>query len=134
MVFALRRGGPDPGLGLPPSIDPTPYLKVPVLNHPLALIGLAISFMVTTPLPIGTALSAAKSYALLQAFSWICCLLRLYTRLVVLHAAGWDDFFLVLAQVRNPKQNGPKSLAELTPPTTALDYQRLRRSMHMFVK
>ena len=29
--------------------------------------------------------------------------MRLHTRLVVLHAAGWDDLFLALSLVRSPK-------------------------------
>ncbi|KAK4164794.1 hypothetical protein QBC43DRAFT_317470 [Cladorrhinum sp. PSN259] len=83
MNFVSRQDGPGPNpapaLGPVNSpLDLTPYKTVPLFNKPTTLLALTISFMV---------------------FSWICCLLRLYTRLVVHRAAGWDDFFLVLSQL-----------------------------------
>ncbi|KAK4149474.1 hypothetical protein C8A00DRAFT_18838, partial [Chaetomidium leptoderma] len=32
-------------------------------------------------------------------FSWICSLLRLYTRFVILHTPGWDDIFIILTML-----------------------------------
>ncbi len=54
------------------------YQSEPLLNHRSPLLALTIVFI---------------------AISWICSLLRLYVRLVVQRAPGWDDFFIVLAMV-----------------------------------
>jgi len=65
---------PPPGqLNLMPN---DPYREVPILNQRGPLLGLIITLIVS---------------------AWICSLLRLYTRLHVQRAPGWDDFFVILA-------------------------------------
>jgi len=54
------------------------YLTVPIFNRRADLLALTISFM---------------------AFSWICSVLRLYVRLIVVRAPGWDDLFMTLALI-----------------------------------
>lgn len=55
------------------------YESVPLLNNRSPLLALTIVFI---------------------TISWICTLLRLYVRLLVQRAPGWDDFFLTVAMVR----------------------------------
>lgn len=52
----------------------------PVLNRPAAILGVIISFSVLT---------------------WICFLLRFYTRFVIIKSPWWDDLFVFLSIVSN---------------------------------
>ncbi|KAK3902460.1 hypothetical protein C8A05DRAFT_15485 [Staphylotrichum tortipilum] len=54
------------------------FKSEPILNDRTTLLALLISFLV---------------------FSWVCSLLRLYTRFVILHTPGWDDFFVILTLI-----------------------------------
>lgn len=67
---------------------------VPAANRKETMFGLIISFLVR---------SIAPSFRLAngplpchQFLSWVCCSLRLYTRLVIVRAAWWDDLFVAL--------------------------------------
>ncbi|KAK2614736.1 hypothetical protein N8I77_001541 [Diaporthe amygdali] len=59
-------------IGAHDNLDEEPMF----LNHTHNILGVVISFMVLT---------------------WICALLRLYTRLFIVKSPWWDDFFMVLA-------------------------------------
>lgn len=59
-------------------LDSDEYKQTPLLNDRTTLLAMLISFM---------------------AFSWICCLLRLYTRFFILHTPGWDDLFIILTML-----------------------------------
>lgn len=56
----------------PPTADR--YDSMPLLNQRAPLLGFTITFMIC---------------------SWICSIFRLYVRLLVQRAPGWDDFFIV---------------------------------------
>ncbi|GAB1311761.1 Rhodopsin domain-containing protein [Madurella fahalii] len=71
-MLLARNGGEG---GISPS---SPDEHVPLLNHHGAAIGLTVTF---------------------TALAWLCSLLRLYTRLVILNSPWWDDVFTVLALV-----------------------------------
>ena len=67
---------------------------MPVANRKETMFGLIISFLVrSTPLSFRLVNSLLPCY---QFLSWVCCSLRLYTRLVIVRAAWWDDFFVAL--------------------------------------
>jgi len=68
----------------------------------------------------------------MQAFSWICSLLRLYTRFFILHTPGWDDLFIILTMVRRPRNH--RILAPLLTFTAVVDGHGLHNPLHMCVQ
>ncbi len=97
-----------------PHLDPAADRPVLILNHRPTLLGLMISFLVwrlafpSSPPPLGILMAficGVEGDSSVQVFSWICCLLRLYTRFFILRAPGWDDLFIILTMVRRPPHN-----------------------------
>lgn len=48
--------------------------------------------------------------AVMLGCAWITIIMRLYTRLFLVFAFGWDDIFMILALVRYLRSSGPLDL------------------------
>lgn len=74
-----------------------------VLNYPSNVLAITICFMVRKAHDIYhvTLLLTWLSInsPLLQVFSWICVLFRLYTRFFIVRSAGIDDIFIILSLI-----------------------------------
>lgn len=80
-------------------------------NYEANILGITISCMVSqmglvfiAGIQQVTGLASHKYYkslttTLCQIITWTCALLRLYVRLLVLRAPGWDDLFVTLSLV-----------------------------------
>lgn len=87
---------------------------MPAANRKETMFGLIISFLVrSTASPLRLATSLSPCY---QFLSWVCCSLRLYTRLVVVRAAWWDDFFVALYLVSQRLPSLDRTLLSHTSP------------------
>lgn len=78
------------------------------LNNPTNILAVTITFMVSylpAWLPTEPHFSlVSASFVLIfltipQILSWICALLRLYTRFLIVRSPGWDDVFVILSLV-----------------------------------